>query len=94
VHVKEQVRETKLLGMDDKCCLNIAITCDPIDFNQVLSAYDVGDSLLAKPNTELVSQELALLGDLQTTAIACNVQSTTCLPDHGHEATVATQVKR
>jgi hypothetical protein len=36
VHFKEQVRETKLLAMDDKSCLNLAIICDPVDFNQVL----------------------------------------------------------
>ncbi len=36
VHFKEQVRETKLLAMDDKSCLNFAIVCDLVDFNQVL----------------------------------------------------------
>ncbi len=36
VHFKEQVRETKLLAMDDISCLNFAIICDPVDFNQVL----------------------------------------------------------
>jgi hypothetical protein len=46
--------------------------------------------MFVKPNLELVSQELALLGDLQTTAIACHVKSMTPLPDHGHEAPVAT----
>jgi hypothetical protein len=47
VHIKEQVRETKLLAMDDKSCLNFAIICDTMDLDQVLLAYDVGDSLLA-----------------------------------------------
>jgi hypothetical protein len=73
VHFKEWVRETKLLAMDDESHLNFAIICDPVDCNHVLYAYDVGDSLLAKPNPELVSWELALLGDLQTTAIAYHV---------------------
>jgi hypothetical protein len=36
VHFEEQVRETKLLAMDDKSCLNFAIICDLIDVNQVL----------------------------------------------------------
>jgi hypothetical protein len=36
VHLKEQVRETNLLAMDDKNCLTFAIICDPVDFNQVL----------------------------------------------------------
>ncbi len=36
VHFEEQVRETKLLAMDDKSCLNLAIICNPVDFNQVL----------------------------------------------------------
>jgi hypothetical protein len=36
VHFKEQVRETKLLAMDDKSWLNFAIICDPVDFNQLL----------------------------------------------------------
>ncbi len=82
------------MAMDDKSRLNFAIICDPVDFNQFLQAYDVGDGLLAKPIPKLVSWKLALLGDLQTTGIACNVQSMTCLSDPGHEAPVATQVKR
>jgi hypothetical protein len=89
VYFNEQVRETKLLAMDDRSHLNFAIIYDPVDLDQVLLAYDVGDSLLAKPNPELVSRELALVGDPQTTAIACHVQSMTHLPDHGHEAPVA-----
>jgi hypothetical protein len=93
VHHEEQVRENKLLAMVNKSCLNFAIICDPIDLDQVLLAYDVGDSLLAKPNPELVCREFALLSDLQTTAIAYHVQSTTCLLDPRHEASVATQVK-
>jgi hypothetical protein len=36
VHFEEQVRETKLLTMDDKSHLNFAIVCDPIDLDQVL----------------------------------------------------------
>jgi hypothetical protein len=36
VHFKEQVRETKLLAIDNKSCLNFAIICDPIDLDQVL----------------------------------------------------------
>jgi hypothetical protein len=36
VHFKEQVRETKLMAMDNTSCLNFAIICDPVDFNQVL----------------------------------------------------------
>ncbi len=36
VHIKEQVREINLLAKDDKSCLNFAIICDPVDFNQVL----------------------------------------------------------
>jgi hypothetical protein len=36
VHLKEQVRETKLLAMDNKSCLNFAIICDPLDPDQVL----------------------------------------------------------
>jgi hypothetical protein len=47
VHFEEQVRETKLLVMDDKSHLNFAIIRDPVVFNQVLLAHDVGDSLLA-----------------------------------------------
>ena len=30
MHLKEQVRETKLLMMDNKGCFNFAIICDPI----------------------------------------------------------------
>jgi hypothetical protein len=36
VHFKEQVRETKLLAMEDGSHLSFAIICDPIDLNQVL----------------------------------------------------------
>jgi hypothetical protein len=36
VHLKEQVRETKLLVMNRKSHLNFAIICDPVDFDQVL----------------------------------------------------------
>jgi hypothetical protein len=36
VHLEEQGRETKLLAMDDKSCLNFAIICDPIDLDRVL----------------------------------------------------------
>ncbi len=36
VHLEEQVRGTKLLAMNDKSCRNFAITCDPIDLDQVL----------------------------------------------------------
>ncbi len=54
---------------------NFAIICDPVDFNQVLKAYDVGDSLLANPNPEFVSWELALLGDLQTTTMLVMLNS-------------------
>jgi hypothetical protein len=35
VHLEEQVRETKLLVMDDNSHLNFAIICDPIDLDQV-----------------------------------------------------------
>jgi hypothetical protein len=35
-HLEEQVRETKLLMIDDKSPLNFAIICDPVDFDQVL----------------------------------------------------------
>ncbi len=48
--------------------------------------HDVGNSLLAKPNSELVSREPALLGDLQSTTIACHVQSMTHLLDPGLNA--------
>jgi hypothetical protein len=57
VHFEEQVRETKLLVMDNKSHLNFTIICDPIDLDQVL---DVGDSLLAKPNSEFVSWQFTL----------------------------------
>jgi hypothetical protein len=36
VHFEEQVRETKLLVMDDISHLHFAIICDPIDLDQVL----------------------------------------------------------
>jgi hypothetical protein len=36
VHFEEQVRETKLLAMDDRSHLNFAIICDPVDSNQNL----------------------------------------------------------
>jgi hypothetical protein len=36
VHVEDQVRETKLLAMDNIKHLNLAVICDPVDFNQVL----------------------------------------------------------
>ncbi len=34
VHFEEQIRETILLAMNDKSCLNFAIISDPVDFNQ------------------------------------------------------------
>jgi hypothetical protein len=33
MHLKEQIRETKLLIMDNKSCFNFAIICDPINLD-------------------------------------------------------------
>jgi hypothetical protein len=94
MYVKKQVWETKLLTVDNKSCANLAIICYPIDLDEILKAYDFGDSHLAKPNPKFVSWEFALLGDLQTTAISCHVQSMARILDAGHKFLVATQVKR
>jgi hypothetical protein len=36
VHFEEQVRETKLLVMENKSCLNFAIICEPVYLDQIL----------------------------------------------------------
>ena len=79
--------------MDSKSHGNLAIICCPINLYEILKAYDVGNNLLAKPNPEFVSWEFSLLGDIQTTAIACHVQRMACILDAGHKLLVATQVK-
>ncbi len=58
--------------MDDESHVNLAVICYPIYLDKILKAYDIGDSLLAKPHPQFVSWEFALLVDPQTTAIACH----------------------
>lgn len=82
-----------MLKVDNKSCVNLAIICYPIDLDEILKAYDVGNSLLTKPKPKFVSWEFALLGDPQTTAIACHVQTMARILDAGHKSLVATQVK-
>jgi hypothetical protein len=61
--------------MDNKSCVHFAVICHPVNLDEILEAYDVGDGLVAKPGPEFVSRYLALLGDLETTTIAQHIES-------------------
>jgi hypothetical protein len=55
--------------MDHKCCVQLAIISYSITLDKVLEANDVQDGFLAVPDQILVAQNLAFLGDLQTTPL-------------------------
>ena len=76
--------------MDYKCSVHFAIVHHPITLDKVLETYDVSDGFLAVPNQILVAWYLAFLGDLETTAIACHLESILGLDNLGCKLLVAT----
>jgi hypothetical protein len=65
----------------------------PITLDKVLETYDVSDCFLAVPNQILVAWYLAFLGDLETAAIACHLESILGLDNLGYKFLVAIQIK-
>jgi hypothetical protein len=61
--------------MDNKSCVYFAVICDPVDIDKILEAYDVGDGAFTEPHPQLVARYLALLSDIQTTTVACHIES-------------------
>jgi hypothetical protein len=52
VHFKKQVRQTKRASMDNKSCVHFAVICDPVDLDDILEAYDVGDMAFSLNHTQ------------------------------------------
>ncbi len=81
MHFKQQFRQPESTAMDNKCCIHLAIIGHSVALDEILEANNVGDCLLAVPGQVLVAWYLALLGDPQTTTIACHCESVGCLRD-------------
>jgi len=79
--------------MDQKCCVQLAIIGYLITLDKVHEANDICYGFLAVPNKILVARYLALLGDLQTTAIARHQESILSLDYLGCERLVATLIE-
>jgi hypothetical protein len=60
---------------DNKSCVHVAVICDPVDLDEILEAYDVGDGVFTEPHPNLVSRYLALLRALETIIFACYIES-------------------
>jgi hypothetical protein len=81
MHFKQQVRQPKSTAMDNKCHVQLAIIGYSLALDEILEANNVSYCLLAVSNGVLVAWYLALVGDPQTTTIACHHESIDCLPD-------------
>jgi hypothetical protein len=44
--------------MDNKRCVHFAVVCDPVDLDEILEAYDVGDGIFTEPHPKLVASIL------------------------------------
>ena len=75
--------------MNNKGCVHLAIIGHSVTLDEILEAYNVGNSLLAVPDWILVAWDVAFLGDLQTTAIARHGECIRCLRDLRREFLVA-----
>ena len=51
------------------------LKCDPVDLDDILEAYDDGDVVFTEPHPKLLARYLALLCDLETTTVACHIES-------------------
>jgi hypothetical protein len=71
---KKQVRHTKRAAMDNKSCVHFAVICDPVDLDEILEAYGVGDGIFTEPHPKLVARYLVLHHDLETTTVACHIE--------------------
>ncbi len=76
--------------MDHKFSVHFTIVLHPLTLDKVLETYDVSDGFLAVPNQILVAWYLAFLGDLETNAIACHLESILGLDNLGCKFLVAT----
>ncbi len=65
VHFKQQVGQTKGIAMHNKCGIDLGVIGDPVALDPGLEAYNVGYSLAAEPDLELVPWNLALVGNLE-----------------------------
>ncbi len=75
VHFKQQIRQAKCIVVDHKCCIHLATISYPIKLDQILEANDVCDGFLDLPDKILVAWYLTFLIDLETTVIACHLES-------------------
>ncbi len=48
---------------------------DPVNLDEIPEAYDVGDGIFTETHPKLVARYLVLLHDLETTTIACHIES-------------------
>ncbi len=56
-------------------CVLFPVICDPVDLDEILEAYDIGNGFFTEPHPKLVARYLALFCDLETTTIACHIES-------------------
>ena len=90
MHFKQQVRQPRSTAMNNKGSVHLAIIGHSVTLDEILEAYNVGNSLLAVPDWILVAWNLTFLGDPQTTAIARHGECISCLRDLRREFLVAT----
>ncbi len=61
--------------MNNKSCVHLAIIGHSVTLDEILEAYNVGNSLLAVPDWILIAWNLAFLSDLQTPSLLVMVSA-------------------
>ncbi len=69
MHIKEHIRKTKFLPVDNECRPPLAITGNPIKTDQILGLKNISHYLFSEPNPKIITKNLTFLGNTKSTAI-------------------------